>query len=222
MRREAFFRQLADEFRYEVSNRARHDVVLQHVSCPITICCDLSSKSSGYIYLYVQTTSWEFEGERTDLHDAASILVSTFLRFLPTGISCRIWDVKNPAVPVPETEVYARYVTFDQSHDSFFQLNTEAFKKVSAILRAIRTFEVLLPTMTGWMKDDSPETQLKYIDWQGPEIRQWARKVAGALKQPVDSKYVQYNLRRNPCWFYYRSTTPTISVFHNPPFGEWP
>jgi hypothetical protein len=65
-----------------------------------------------------------------------------------------MWDVTNPAVPVPDTEVYARYVTFDQPHDSRFQLDTEGCKKLSGILRAIRIFEFALPTMIDWTEND--------------------------------------------------------------------
>jgi len=216
----ALLRRLAKEFRYEaIFNHAPHRANLHKKGSPISIGCDQVDENCVFVYLYVRTTSWDFEGERTDLHDALSVLVCSFLRFLTNGVSCQIWDVSHPAVEAPKTEIYARYVTFVQPLDSFFTLDTGGYKRLSDTLKAVGAFEVFLPRMTAWVERSPKTANLKLYDWQAPEICQWAKKVATALKQPYEGRHAQYNLRRNPCWFYYRSTRPSISVFWSPPLA---
>ncbi len=197
----AFLQRLTKEFSYEANiDRAPHHANLEKEGSPISIGCDRVGKNSVFVCLYVRTTSWDFEGERTDLHDALSVLVCSFLRFLASGVSCQIWDVPHPVAHIPKTEIYARYVTFEQPLDSFFTLDTGGYKRLSDVLKAIRAFEILLPHMTAWVKRSPKAVELTLYDWQAPEI-------------------AQYNLRRNPCWFYYRSIRPSISVFCNPPLA---
>jgi hypothetical protein len=212
----AFLRRLAKEFGYKAAfDRAPRHAVLQAEGFPITICCDQVGTDSIFVYLFIRTTSWDFEGERTDLHDALSVLVCSFLRCLPNGVSSRIWDIPHPAVDAPETEVYARYVTFEQPFGSLFSLDTEGYEKLVSVLKVILTFRVLLPRMIEMIKDESKAADLGLYDFQGTAVRRWATTVAAALKQR-SGKSVQFNLRRNPCWLYYRKLRPTVSVLYSP------
>jgi hypothetical protein len=214
---QTFFQRLAKRFKFEAQFGSTTDrISLERRGLPVLISCDKVGKHSAFVSLYIRTTSWEFEGERTDLHDIFSVLLCCFLRVNPNGISCRIWDVPNPAMPMPETEVYARYVTFDQPDASIFTLDEDGYKKLSHILKAILIFEFLMPRLVEFIQNKSKTTELDLFDFRGKTITRWASVVTTALGQKLGNRDVQYNLRRNPCWLYYRSLRPSISVIYSP------
>ena len=71
----------------------------------------LSLKESNVDFYYsIRTSSWSYNGERTDLHDIISVSFSYFLKFADLKISCSLINVVNPAVTGLEDEIYARYV----------------------------------------------------------------------------------------------------------------
>jgi hypothetical protein len=213
----ALVQRLAKEFRFNATlGSFRHRASLQRDRFPITIGFSKAGKNCVFVYLYVRTTSWDFEGERTDLHDALSVALACMLRILPSGVSCRIWDVGNPAVQVPDTEIYGRYLTFDQPSGSIFKLDEVGYSKLSDILKVLIAFGCLLPRMTEWVKIPPDENNFLLYDFKGTGIRRWASAAALAIKQKHDSEHMQYNLRKNPCWFYLRSLRPMISIFKNP------
>src|SRR4051794_22143973 len=51
----------------------------------------------GAAYLTLRTTSWEFAGERTDLHDVLSLFIAASVA--GHGVSSRLVDELNPAIP---------------------------------------------------------------------------------------------------------------------------
>jgi hypothetical protein len=65
------------------------------------------------LYLCVRTTSWEYDGERTDLHDLLSLLWAASLR-VREAASVRLVTMLNDFTGI-ESEIYARYLTLDQS-----------------------------------------------------------------------------------------------------------
>ena len=63
-------------------------------------------------YLSVRTTSWEWDGERTDLHDVLSILWGVSLR-VRDAASVHILTELNPAIDT-DSEIYARVLMLRQ------------------------------------------------------------------------------------------------------------
>jgi hypothetical protein len=212
-----FFQRLADEFGYKIPLRGDPShLSLQRQGFPISISCDRVGDTNAFVSLYIRTTSWEFDGERTDIHDIISVLVCCFLRAFSDGISCRIWDMENPAVPVPKTELYARYVTLEQPSNSLFSVDAKGYKALSNILGTISLFGMLLPRMFEHIEVAEDDPSWEPYDYQGPIISRWAKTVAKSLNQKISSHQIQYNLRRNPCWYYYRSIRPGVSVLYAP------
>lgn len=60
------------------------------------------------VYLKIRTSSWNFDGERTDLHDVLSLLWAAALRAREVT-STRLVTVLNPATKA-DSEIYARYL----------------------------------------------------------------------------------------------------------------
>ncbi len=68
--------------------------------------------SDAELYLTVRTTSWEFNGERTDLHDLFSVLWAAALRTREFA-SVRLVTVLNGFSGI-DSEIYARMLLLDQ------------------------------------------------------------------------------------------------------------
>lgn len=64
-------------------------------------------------YLSVRTTSWEWPGERTDLHDVFSLLWAAQLRVFEIG-SVQLASMQNAFSRI-ESEIYARILIFGQA-----------------------------------------------------------------------------------------------------------
>lgn len=61
-----------------------------------------------FLWFQIRTTSWDFQGERTDLHDVISLALASLLS-VTGNASCRLIDQVNPAViPGLDDEIYAR------------------------------------------------------------------------------------------------------------------
>jgi len=64
------------------------------------------------VYLSVRTTSWEYDGERTDLHDVLSLLWAAALRVHEVA-STQLVTVLNAFSGI-KTEIYARLLVLEQ------------------------------------------------------------------------------------------------------------
>lgn len=81
---------------------------------PFGISIDMVSDdfAEAELYLTVRTTSWDFGGERTDLHDAFSLLWAAMLRAREVA-SGRLVTVLNGFSGI-DSEIYARLIRLDQ------------------------------------------------------------------------------------------------------------
>jgi hypothetical protein len=53
---------------------------------------------TGFVCLSFRTTSWQWNGEHTDLHDTISVLLAACLRTRPLAFSATLWDVTTHAL----------------------------------------------------------------------------------------------------------------------------
>jgi hypothetical protein len=116
---------------------------------PAAIVVDIfHEENMSNIWGYVRTTSWDFEGERTDLHEAISIILAAFFRTLPC-ISCSLWVVPHPAIDI-KSEIYARDMLFAQPDHVANTFDDSYFKQIEKILYTIRIFGYKFWSWLNW------------------------------------------------------------------------
>jgi hypothetical protein len=174
---------------------------------------DLQQDSSVFISFYVRTTSWDFDGERTDLHDCLSTLFAAFLRLSTSPLSCSYWDVPHPAIVASETEIYARYLTVDQSDPANFFVTEQTLPQIEGLLSALVVFEIMLRKYV----DRTVNQEGKYIpSYSYEDVSEWAERVSRVVREPFDFEKIQWNRRGNPTWKFYRSIRTNLSIYHAP------
>jgi hypothetical protein len=197
----------------------------------------LDEKIAGvFIYFYVRTTSWDLPGERTDAHELISVLLAAFLR-IELGFSCTLIDISNPAVEVPETEIYARYIVPTQPHNATYTLDEAGINALRSILDTVLYFKTLLPHLFDWSVEEREGQPIAIPTYDWLKATNWAGCVANALDEPwVDldwpenftelmtlvengeieleaNEQIQFAFRTNPNWKHYRSVNTGISVY---------
>ena len=107
------------------------------------------------IYFYLRTTSWDYEGDRSDLHDIISTLLSVFFK-LNLDISCAIFDVPHPAIET-SCEIYARYIIPQQFDTVLYKKNDQSIDKIIEIIEGVSVFELVFWQMAGCSCDECRE-----------------------------------------------------------------
>ena len=181
---------------------------------PIRLHSANAGTKGAFVYVGVRTSSFEFDGERTDLHDSLSVALAAVLRIMLPWCSPRLWDQLNPATG-SESELYGRFLSFEQPSESFFALSAAGLKRIKELLSAVDFFRCLGPEIFSWSPDLARDPGAKLYEWDTPTITKWmtcARlAVGGRTTSPTE-----HMLRRNPNWMHFRRIRPAISVFHNP------
>ncbi len=222
--------QIAKDIGYSV-NVEEHDN-LTHISCdvveslsPVRLFFDISHLDSLVnTWCYVRTSSWQFDGERTDLHEVISTILPVILRINPSSpISCRLWTDENSFSGI-ECEIYARYLLFDQPYATGFLLDNLGFKCANDILKGIHDFWCFFRLWFDWPLCDCEvhrqnHRQIPYLyNWQDAEP--WAKSIAEAIGENIESEGIQYNFRYHPTWKYYRSINSKITVLFEPQVAQ--
>jgi hypothetical protein len=185
-------------------------VSLFRTGSPFVVHVDLHSTDTAEIYIFVRTTSWDFPGDRTDLHESLSVLLAYYLRTRSPFISSTILDVRNGFCRA--TEVGGRFLVFEQPFSSMCQLNEDMLTRLRELLSALYVLELLSNRFVGWDAMADPSAA---IDIAEP----WARDVAQAIGEPLDDA-VQFVARTNPSWLHYRSIRTGITVWQSRPMAE--
>jgi len=210
-------------------------------SPPFSINFELIDEKVGNVFVYflVRTTSWDLPGERTDANELISVLLAIFLR-IELKISCSLIDIPNPAVDVPETEIYARYLVPEQPQNATYLLSDEGIEHLKNILAFGLYFKLILPQFFDWslQEKDGEIIALPGYDWV--KASKWAGCVAEAIGEPwiqLDwpdtfedlleleeheqielggNDKIQFAFRTNPDWKHYRSIHTGITVCEAP------
>jgi hypothetical protein len=201
---------LATMFQYTTTGSDQH-VAFNDKSSRIIPRFEATSDDDIFLYLDVQTTSWDFEGERTDLNDALSFFTAIFLRLF--DISCALWDIPNAFSGIP-TELYGRYITVAQPNRSNYRLDEHGVEQIKILLSAVRFFEERFGSLLEWEPALDRRVDSTY-GWRDHATQTWARQVAKSTGETLRSHKIQYNFRKNPGWLYYRSIGHDISMFRS-------
>lgn len=173
------------------------------------------AETGVFAYLYFRTTSWDWDGERTDLNDLLSVLPAIFLRIGPPFISSVLYDVEHPTGLfvdgglMPESEVYARYIAFAQP-EALFSLSVDSLRRIKEIVAAVSIYERNVGSFV-----ELPRGVPDHFSYKDEALRQWVHKVRTALGQSEDAE-APFNVRTNPSWMFYRSKAVGTSVYRSP------
>lgn len=161
-----------------------------------------------FAYFLCRSTSWHWDGERTDVHDLFSIYLAT--RLATAGLaSCALVDAPHPAVYVPG-ELYARYIIPIQPHRGWYTDNADGRAELADLISVLNDVEYELHSLGGPC-NDSEEMGFSIDD---DVLNRWGSDISEALNVTdgdPDSGPLLY-ARTNPDWLYYRTVTGDQSL----------
>lgn len=170
---------------------------------PFGISIDMVSDdfAGAELYLTVRTTSWDFGGERTDLHDIFSLLWAAVLRAREVA-SGRLVTVLNGFSGI-DSEIYARLIRLDQ-------LGTlPSGLKAQAEALSAESFE-MGNLITDAFGQPSGDHSVEDIDLEAPEPG-WIKSVRRRFRL-AELKDNEVRQRSYPKWVYFGSNKRGISA----------
>lgn len=170
-----------------------------------------------FAVLACHTLSWDWSGERTDLNDVVSHLTAAFVRAF-AHLSTRFVLVPNPAVDI-KPEIYARYLIFDQPHESAYALDDKGLgllRRMLMTLVALRSHlphphPDLSPNDYGncpWKPGEKSACPYLFLDGNDSSRLQ--------ITDAIGDRFVVgdaiANRRHDPDWLYFRTGPGNLSV----------
>ncbi|MBS8230291.1 restriction endonuclease [Marinobacter salarius] len=218
MKVERFIKKIDDisrKYFYEPSYRGNR-IVLCREATLLTVPIEFYENEVA-IYLYSRTTSWDADGDRTDMNDIFSVLPALFMRVNDISISCTLLDIEHPLGQggngaIRRVEVYARYITFSQPlKNGIFPRSKESLNSIDKILDVVTQYEASL----FYFIESSEDVEDDCI-YQDLNLHVWAMTIVKALREDPASDSILYNKRVNPSWYYFRSKKEKVSVVFAP------
>lgn len=166
-----------------------------------------SKESTITVWVWVRTTSWSFEGERSDLNDlfSATILIclTTMAAASPTVVA-----VPHPAVDEP-AGIYARVMSFERD-------GLVGCAAAAAQLAKLR--DIVLACMMGFRYVALSLPGPHRIDWEA--ATPFAKRLCKAIGKRIDAASVNYSGRKEPNWRWFHEARLGVSLFHADGIGE--
>lgn len=164
----------------------------------------LEKSISGPIvaFFVIRTSSWMYDGERTDLHDIESLLFSFIC--LGYGKSSSLWDVANVFTGIDD-ELYARYVSIVQPNLSVLTDDELGSDNVCSLLNLYKEFQNLIINLT------NHASPIRGYSWDVICVHSLSNRIAKALG--LTNHQVTGCSRKNPDWFYFQAYKAGITVF---------
>ncbi|WP_127547452.1 restriction endonuclease [Paenibacillus amylolyticus] len=211
--KEIGFSVATEEFFYEDENSKKTDVkrlfMQTSPQSPIGLRSDITQIDPFWnsLWGYIRTSSWAFDGERSDLNDLISIIVAITLR-TTNNISSSLLTQEHPLTHLYGTdmscEIHSRLISFERHNLMIFQLSEETELIVKKILHA--------SFLSAYIMDNV----LQYTDPHIPNFssyREKAEKIAIYLDGGYDDNKHNFMARSKPFWGWFRSFESKISVF---------
>jgi hypothetical protein len=156
----------------------------------------LLNNGSVQYYFVVRTSSWGYDGERSDLHDVISVCLAVFLRQEPIYTSYSIQNICNPAT-YDDYEIYGRVLLPIQGKTILYT--------ISSIQDLIVFYDLFCHLLLLMLGNKIPKHKKCDID-----ISKSLLSKIGALTNNVDTK------KRNfPKWEYYRSYDEGLTILNS-------
>lgn len=206
---------ISKEFSYDANCRDDGLIVLSRENTLLTI--SIRFYDNGvHIYLYARTTSWDGDGDRTDMNDIFSTYPALYMR-VDIGVSCTLLNIEHPLGQgvngaINSIELYARYLTFTQPYNNgLFSISEESLNVIRKIFKSITDYEENL-----YYFIDHDESFQPHYTTYGLNLHMWATTIIKCLGEKISSKELCYNARKNPNWYYFKSERYKISIIFSP------
>lgn len=177
----------------------------------LKISCDENQNIS--FYFTQRTTSWVYNGERTDLHDVIPIAFALYIKNL--GI-CSLFctDVYNPATGA-EDEIYSKFLTPLQINNALVNRNNEDHNKyIDILVYSLIFFEHNFWNSFPGCPCNECRNRLGYeFDYTYEIEKDKFNKVIKSIGSTEE--LVNYCERTLPKWFYFRDFRKKISVIES-------
>jgi hypothetical protein len=187
------------------------------VACPCSPLALIFERTAGgdvFVALRCRAQS-EFNGDRTDLHDAYSWLAAAFLR--QSGVaSSSLIDIDHPASRIAG-ELYGRYLVPAQSKGPLLSPDDVGLGIAQEMLTNLAHLEERAHfTVPFWHPDVEND---RYYDSVDLEVKEWSQGIAQVLgsRSSVDDIST---FRSGVGWYYYRTADGTIAVIESDDFVD--
>lgn len=173
---------------------------------PFNIVVDMVSDATedAELYLTVRTSSFDFDGERTDIHDVLSLLWAATLRVREIA-SARLVTVLNPVTRL-DSEIYARYLLLAQP--GALRAGLPLKPRAEALSRESAYMHTLINTVFGGRPASNDRIDRGYSD---SPSRHWIDRVCRRLRCDT-SKDCEVRARSYPNWTYFGSNKRGVTL----------
>lgn len=171
----------------------------------VFLALELDKSNFVVAFFTFRTSSWHYDGERTDLHDCLSILFSIACAVQQKSIS--LWDIQNEWTEIEE-ELYGRYATVTQPNLSILRQDDSGLVKLDELFTLYRLYLSFL----GLYFSHSSKSP-KYA-WDLPHIHSFREKVALSIGAKTDDVVVVERCR--PDWTYVQIYKHGIAALKSP------
>jgi hypothetical protein len=208
-------RNFVNELGLELSDRGENELQIFFDSFSnISLRIEVTDESELKFSLFIKTSSWVFDGERTDLHDVISVVFSVYLKVTLGDISFVLLDLPHPVCPsFDENEIYARYIIPYQGNPSYNDISRVNLESTKSFILCTTMWKHFFWLAVGCpCRDCVEESGVPFTyDMNVPE--EWVEKIWRATGKPSI-----YNCcsRNHPNWTYYRDFEKTLSVVYSP------
>lgn len=177
----------------------------------LTFSCNENEDIS--FYYNQRTTSWTYNGERTDLHDVIPIVFALFIKSL--GL-CHLFftDVFNPATGADD-EIYSKFLTPVQINDSLKNKNDDSYLEcIDKLVHSLWLFEHYFWNCFPGCPCNECRDKLGYEFEYTYDINE--EKLI-SIKKAINSteNLLNYCERTLPNWIYFRDFEKRISIIQS-------
>lgn len=203
--------QIALSLNLDVQNKATNSIsIWTSPFLGIQLKIEVYENNLFNFYFTQRTTSWVYNGERTDLHDSISTIFAAYLKTLKF-CSSKLIDVRNP-VTRSNVEIYSRFIIPFQKDENL--LNPKDFSRFEQLITSISFFEHRLWNCFGGCPCDDCRKKLGFTyDFRWEEIT--ADKMDNIFNIFGNSESISYCERNLPTWFYYRNFSRKITLIES-------
>ncbi|SMG57762.1 restriction endonuclease [Paenibacillus aquistagni] len=156
---------------------------------------------------YIRTSSWAFDGERSDLHDLISSIVAITLR-ATNNISTSLLTQEHPLTHLygidMSNEIHSRLISFERHNLMNFQLSEETEFITGRIIHSSFLSAFIMDTVLSYTEPHIPDFK---------SYHEKAKKIATYLDGEYNHEKHNFMARNKPFWAWFRSFESKISVF---------
>jgi len=205
---------IAEDLGLETQNKSEQAISIwtsQYLGISLLFECD--EEENLNFYFSQRTSSWFYNGERTDLHDVIPIIFALFLKRLNI-CSLYFTDVYNPAT-YADAEIYSKYLTPFQINSDFSNKKSEKYLKfIDELITSLMAFENFFWACFPGCPCENCRKKLGYKFEYSWEIEE---KRLETVMTSVNSSREQVNYceRTLPNWFYFRDFKKKVSLIQS-------